>query len=104
VTAEAGPTDRGAADPQDRAREGLEHLQAAARELIQAARAMLDVAEGLVDDPEAVAQVVGTVGAFGEMVRHVAGVAPRPRRSTGEAGDDAADTAGRPDLQRITVL
>lgn len=41
----------------ERAREGLEHLQAAARELIAAARAALDVAEDIVDDPSLVKQL-----------------------------------------------
>lgn len=46
-----------------RAAEGLAHLQSAARELIQAARAMLDVAEELVDDPATVTVVADAVGA-----------------------------------------
>ena len=77
-------------DTDDRAREGLEHLQAAARELIQAARAMLDVAEDLVNDPEAVASLAGTVGVLGDLVR---------RRS---ASPDAA-APDDPGVERITV-
>lgn len=45
----------------DRAAEGLAHLQAAAREMIAAARVMLDVAERLAEDPKAVAAMVDTV-------------------------------------------
>jgi hypothetical protein len=98
---------------QDKAREGLEHLQAAARELIQAARAMLDVAEDLVNDPETVASVAGTVGALGDLVRHRAG-GPARRSEPGEPGEhgepDAAAPAGAQrgrdgsqPVQRITV-
>lgn len=41
----------------ERAREGIEHLQAAALEMIAAARAFLDVAEDLVRDPSGLAHV-----------------------------------------------
>lgn len=87
----------------DRAREGLEHLQAAARELIEAARAVLDVAEDLVNDPETVASVVGTVGSLGDLVRHRAGTVARGRATP---GDGSADTAGEHGgaVERITVL
>jgi hypothetical protein len=54
-------------NPGDRARDGLEHLQSAARELIAAARAALDVAEGIIDDPEAVSSMVGRLA---ERTRH----------------------------------
>ena len=80
-------------DAPDRAREGLEHLQAAARELIQAARAMLDVAEDLVNDPEAVASVAGTVGALGDLVRQKRPAAAKP----------AQDQPDDPGVERITV-
>lgn len=74
-------------NPGERARDGLEHLQAAARELIAAARAALDVAEGLIDDPEVVATVVG-------------------RWSThAHARAEAADVADdEPSVERITVV
>lgn len=123
ATARGGPGMPGAsgesAGPHDRAREGFEHLQAAARELIQAARAMLDVAEDLVDDPEAVAHVVGTVGSLGDLVRTAAGVttrrpaADRPANAGGPAVADRPAAAtdrtgrgrrGRPGVERITVL
>jgi hypothetical protein len=65
-SAEAGSTN-------DRARESVEHLQAAARELIAAARAALDVAEDLVDDPEVAASLAGAVGSVGDVVRNLAG-------------------------------
>ena len=46
----------------DRASDGLAHLQAAAREAIAAARAFLDVAEELVADPSAVTAIADAVG------------------------------------------
>ena len=47
----------------DRASDGLAHLQAAAREAIAAARAFLDVADELVGDPKAAAAIADAVGA-----------------------------------------
>jgi nicotinate-nucleotide pyrophosphorylase len=41
---------------------GVEHLQAAAMEMISAARAFLDVVEDLVADPDKVAEMVSAVG------------------------------------------
>jgi hypothetical protein len=109
----------GAADgesgSQDRAREGLEHLQAAARELIEAARAILDVAEDVVNDPEAVASAVTGLGALGDLVRSRAGSAQwgRPAGGDGVGDGPAADPGDRTDgegavdgevVERITVL
>jgi hypothetical protein len=86
----------------DRARDGLLHLQAAARELIQAARALLDVAEDLIDDPAAVATLVGALSAL---------AAPPRRRTTGSSRDDGdeddgdagAGTGPRTTIERITI-
>ena len=77
----------------DLATDGLAHLQAAARELIAAARAMLDVAEDLVDDPGAVTAVVD---AFGSVVR----TAARAARGMGGDGDDDDGPSG---VERIQV-
>lgn len=52
----------------ERAAEGLEHLQAAALELLAAARAFLDVAEDLVRDPGAAATVVQSAATLGRSV------------------------------------
>ena len=41
--------------------EGVEHVQAAAKEMIKATRSFLDAAEGLVDDPAALQSLVGTL-------------------------------------------
>lgn len=46
----------------DRRGEAVEHLQNAARELIAAARAFLDVAEELVDEPEAGEALLQSLG------------------------------------------
>jgi hypothetical protein len=72
----------------DRARDGIQHLQAAAREMIHAARALLDVAEDLIDDPAAVATLVGALGAIGDAARRRARRHRRAgsRRRAGRAG------------------
>ena len=41
--------------------DGVEHLQAAAREVIRAGRSLLDAAEGLVEDPAALQGMLGTL-------------------------------------------
>jgi hypothetical protein len=76
----------------DRAREGLDHLQAAAKEMIQAARTMLDVVEELVDDPAMVQDVVGTLGSF------AAAAAARVRPRAERPGDDDRDDDGDDDV------
>jgi hypothetical protein len=63
----------GVTDAHERARQGVEHLQAAARELIEAARAALDVAEDMVNDPDALASLASMVAGLGDMARRVAG-------------------------------
>ena len=72
----------------------MEHLQTAAREVIQATRIFLDAAEELVDDPKAVQGLVGTLAA-------VAAAAAARLRSDAPAGDDDDDDDGR--VQRISV-
>ena len=71
---------------------GLEHLQRAAREMIAASRALLDVAEELVEDPKAASGIIDLLGS-------VAGRPARsPRRDVPEdCGDDD------PPVQRIAV-
>src|SRR5690606_15675495 len=65
-------------DPTTRAREAVDHLQSAARELIAAARAALDVVDELVNDPETVAAAARALASFGDLVRHRPGSPPRP--------------------------
>ena len=102
------PSDRRRpSDRYDRAREGVEHLQAAARELIHAARAVLDVAEDLVDDPDAVAAVAGAVGALGDLVRQRAaawtGAGPTAERDESAPETRAGSANGAETIERITV-
>jgi hypothetical protein len=52
----------------ERAAEGLEHLQAAALELIAAARAFLDVAEDVVREPGVAATIVHAAAGIGRVV------------------------------------
>ena len=75
------------ADPSARAREGLEHLQAAARELIAAARAVLDVAEELVNDPETVSTVVGAVSGLVQAAGRAAAAGTGAAGGAGPATD-----------------
>lgn len=65
---------------------GVDALQAAAREVIEATRALLDVAETMVNDPEMVER-------FGSVVRAASGAAARAARSaaSGAASRPAAD-------------
>jgi hypothetical protein len=86
---------------QARAREGIEHLQAAARELIEAARAALDVAEELIDDPESVASLVGTLASAADVAKRVTGSGGWPRPAPD--GSDASPPEGEARVQHIAV-
>jgi hypothetical protein len=83
-------------DPHDRAQEALEHLQAAGRELVAAARSALDVVEEMIDDPETLGTVASTVGSFGELLREAASRLLPARMADGSA------TEG-PQVERIRV-
>jgi hypothetical protein len=67
----------------DRAAEGVEHLRAAALELIAAARAFLDVAEDLVTDPD---RVSGTLATLATLIDGP-GRAPRGRQRADRVGE-----------------
>ena len=64
----------------DAARDGLEHLQNAAKEVIAAMRSFLDAAEGVVNDPSAARDAVATLGS-------IAGLVGRAVRGAGAPGD-----------------
>ena len=85
-------------DQDPRVQAGLEHLQRAAREMIAASRALLDVAEELVEDPKAAAGIVDLLGSV---------AAAAPGRVRGPLGGRTADPADDPDddppVQRIPV-
>lgn len=93
MTQEEEPTDR---SEQGRP-PGVDALQAAAREAIDATRALLDVAEALVNDPEMVERL-------GSVVRAATGAATRAARA---AGTDRRPSTDGPDdgdgVQRIPV-
>ena len=71
------------------ARDGLEHLQNAAKEVIAAMRSFLDAAEGLVNDPTVVRDAVATLGS-------IAGIVGRAARGPG--GEDETSR-----IERIEV-
>ena len=68
---------------EDRAAEGLEHLQSAALELIAAARAFLDVAEDVVREPGVAATIVSAAAGVG---RAFLGGSPGPENPPDEGG------------------
>ena len=78
----------------DKVQQGLEHLQAAARELIQATRALLDAAEELVEDPAVVQGFLGSLAT-------VAQAAAARVRGTGWHADRDDGDDGH--VQRIRV-
>ena len=72
-----------------RTTEGVEHLQAAARELLSAARAFLDVVEEVVEDPEKVSNAAQGVS---DLLRSGLGLVRRPEPWERSAwADDGAD-------------
>ena len=56
-----------AEEAEDKVAQGIEHLQAAAREMIRATRSLLDAAEELVDDPKSVQDLVGSLAHAAQM-------------------------------------
>lgn len=89
--ADTGSGRNGFDDVDPRVQAGLDHLQRAAREVIAASRALLDVAEELVEDPKAASGIIDLFGS-------VAGRAGRAPVRTG-LDDDEDD----PPVQRIPV-
>jgi hypothetical protein len=93
----------------ERAAEAVDHLQAAALELIEAARAFLDVAEELVSDRDRLSDLADTVGemavAAGRLVRPVAGTGPGGTPGADDPGAPRHPTSGRPTppVERIPV-
>lgn len=85
---------------EDRAADGLDHLQRAGRELIAAARAFLDVAEDVVADRERVAEVVAFVGTVAEAAGDAAGDAVRGAR---RAATDEPPGPSSPHVEHIQV-
>lgn len=99
----------------DNRADGLDHLRAAAGELIQACRAVLDVAEDLLDDPATASAVADGFGALlrgaADLGRRAAGAASPAAQPAGDHDDDGAaagDATDRHDgpsrVQRIRVV
>lgn len=80
----------------DPAREGIEHLQAAAREMISAARSMLDAVEELLDDPKAASSITAAAGTFGRLIEGAVGSVLGPAAAPADDDDE-------PRVQRIKV-
>lgn len=78
---------------------GVGALQGAAREAIEATRALLDAAEALVDDPE-------TVERMTSVVRAATGAAARAAEAgrAGTRNHDGDDDDGEDGVQRIPVV
>jgi hypothetical protein len=82
-------------DRPDPAREGLDHLQAAAHEMIAAARSLLDACEEVLEDPRAGETLASIAGSVSRLVGGVTGLIPHGGPPNGE--DDA------PRVQRIKI-
>jgi hypothetical protein len=78
----------------DKVQQGVEHLQAAAREMIQATRSLLDAAEELIDDPKTVQDLIGSL-------TEAAQTAIRRFASPAGGSSDHQDEGGR--VQHIKV-
>ncbi len=97
-----GTADDGAwADPPPSRPPGVDALQAAAREAIDATRALLDVAEAMVEDPD-VAERLGSI------VRSVSAAAARAARTASTAAGRDGGSGGPDDddgdgLEHISV-
>jgi hypothetical protein len=85
----------------DPAREGLNHLQAAAREMIAAARSMLDACEELLEDPRAGETLTSMVGSVARVVGGITGLVPTGERPAHDDDDDDGDDGPR--VQRIKI-
>lgn len=92
----------GAQGGDPRVHAGTEHLRAAAREMIAASRAFLDVVEELVEDPNAVRDIAGVIGSLGSVVGKGLGGPFDPSRGHGGPDDDEPDDDD-PTIQRIPI-
>ena len=78
---------RMADDAEGKVQEGIEHLQAAAREVIHATRSLLDAAESLLDDPKSVQDLVGSLAhAVQAAAGHFGPGGPSRTADEGDAG------------------
>ncbi len=79
--------------------EPMAHLQSAAREVIGAARALLDAAEKLVEDPATVGRVVSMVSSFAQAASST--VTQPGSSGSDESSSDPDDDDGH--VERIVV-
>ena len=88
----------------ERANQGLDHLQAAALEMIHAARAFLDVAEDVVSDQDKVAEIVEVLGSVADAATRAARGEPlrssRRRSSAGGSPDGEVQDDARGEGER----
>ncbi len=75
----------------DDGREGVEHLQRAAHEMIAAARSFLDVVEDVVGDSAAVASVADALATMGQAVARAGG---RARSAAADMADSTGSSSG----------
>ena len=86
----------------------VEQLRRAALDAVDAARALLDAAESVIQDPAAIDAVVNTVGAITRTATEaVAGFVPKPAHGAHDADDaesGGGESGGRDgDFERIPV-
>jgi len=106
MTSGVGPEGAGGdAAAEDRARQAAAHLQRATLELIEAARAVLDVAEEAVREPGGVMVVLTeTLGGLAEAVGTVApGWVERGRRASAVPDDTEAPAPAKPPRRKPGV-
>lgn len=84
----AGRDEADPADPADRVREGVGHLQVAAQEVIAAVRVLLDAAEEVVNDPSSAAGLFATLGDVARTARGGGGPDSWEAGRADEDGDD----------------
>lgn len=97
------PVNDDATAADERTVQGVEHLQAAAHEMIEAARAFLDVMEDLVRDDEKVASVAeafGSIARGARAARSASGGAGTPGTGDDGGSDDRGFDGG---VQHIRV-
>jgi hypothetical protein len=85
---------------EQRAAEGVDHLQAAALEMIEAARAFLDVAEKVVSDRDRVSEAFGV---FTDVARAAARATSERPGGASTGSDAGGDGASESHVQRITL-
>jgi hypothetical protein len=82
-------------DTDDPVREGLEHLRAAARELVAAARVAIDACEEIVEDSDARRAAAASVSDFFRTVARSTGVTSPPEPSTDDPEANTVPHDGR---------